>query len=210
MNITKYGSTISSTEKLIIHSTQWTKDLTHVLILTVLCTVGTMLHSSGLYLLLKVKIPRRGNMVAFTNKTLLVLLSCSEMSTGLFSAGSYITILLRLPKESAYLLGFLSWISGAFNLAVIYVFDNIQSSCKYCVSDLVQADNDEAAVCCTGCVGVCCGGYCQYLLQHGLLRRITSNIDINFHCMSTSCYPSLYFLSYLLCRHIHSHIGEHH
>ena len=74
-------------------SLRWMNDFSFVGGVTFLFLIGTVFHSLGLYLLLKIKKIQAGNMASYTNKKLLVLLSCSELSYGLFVSITYTTFL---------------------------------------------------------------------------------------------------------------------
>ena len=102
------------------HSFQWKNDLSRV-IASFLHLVSVILHTCGLYLLMKIKKTRSSNMVVYTNKNLLVLLSCSELSTGLFSIIGHICLIMDSPNIAVSIPASIMWISGGFSLSVIYM-----------------------------------------------------------------------------------------
>ena len=103
--------------------TAWTKDLPFVAGITFLNSIGVQFQSSGLYMLLKVKKIQRDNMVAYTNKILLILLSCTELSSGIASVTIYILILsgIKWGRVEVAIPGGIILVSSGQNHAATYL-----------------------------------------------------------------------------------------
>ena len=96
----------------------------------ILHLIGVLFHSCGFYLLLKVKKTQTNNIVAFSNKRLLALLSSSEIGNALFCIAAYTSLLFSAPLNVVGISSLMSWISNALSLSAIYLitFNRLVSS----------------------------------------------------------------------------------
>ena len=99
-------------------SLPWADDLPYTVATIFLSVMIVIFHSFGLYLLFNVKKTRSNNMVGYSNKKLLILLSSTELSNGLFS----ITWLLFMKVPLVLVIsGLLMLIGGGLSLSAIYL-----------------------------------------------------------------------------------------
>ena len=126
----KYGSTIWKTNTAIYGHRATSSQAKYLLLATknllydvasnFIHLIGVICHICGLYLLFKVRKTRSENMVAYTNKTLLLLLSSSEFSAGLFSIVCYISLLMKV-QIAAEISALMAWTSDGLSISAIHL-----------------------------------------------------------------------------------------
>ena len=104
-------------------SLRWMNDFSFVAGGTFLFLIGTVFHSCGFYLLLKIKKIQTGNMASYTNKKLLVLLSCSELLYGLFVAITNTSILSGKKSDDLEVIipGSIAMISWGISISATFL-----------------------------------------------------------------------------------------
>ena len=110
----------SSTDGVTTNLLQLETDLPSFVVRFILHLMVVLLHSCGLHFLWKIKRTRTDNMVAYSNKILLVLLSISELAYGILSIVCGMSLLMRSPVL-LILSVVMGWLCLTFSASAIYL-----------------------------------------------------------------------------------------